>query len=108
MAPERRTSPRDDGAPLLHLRPGLRPLCGLQPRRVERGHLHASAHAVLLPAAEPTPQRLRRVTMTIAADFFVYDPEGDISWYATEAEARARAEAILEEERDHSPDGWRE
>lgn len=47
--------------------------------------------------------------MTIAADYFVYDPEGDISWYATADEARSRCEAILEEERDGMDDsGWRE
>jgi hypothetical protein len=48
--------------------------------------------------------------MTIAADWFVYDPVDGVSFYAIEAEARDRAGALLEEERDDiDPDtGWNE
>jgi len=47
--------------------------------------------------------------MTIAAEWFVYDPVDGASFYATEDEAHARAEELLEEERDESGDsGWNE
>jgi len=42
------------------------------------------------------------------AEWFVYDPIDGASFYATEVEARDRAEALLEEERDDSGDGWNE
>jgi len=40
--------------------------------------------------------------------WFAYDPLDGVSFFATEAEARAQAEAWLDEERDRSVDGWSE
>ena len=41
--------------------------------------------------------------------YFSYDPEGEgLQFHDTETEAKAAAEAALQEERDCAPEGWGE